>query len=258
MTELRLRTLIVDDEPLAREAIRTRIQLDDEIEIVGEASSGKQALREIQHRKPDLVFLDVQMPDLDGFAILEALGPSPLPIIVFVTAFEQHALRAFEVHALDYILKPFDDERFQEALKRAKDHWRRNRGHELESKLRELLARKIQGNGYLDRMIVKETGRISFVKTEDIKWFRAEGNYVKLFLGKQTHMLHTSMNALEAQLDPKRFFRIHRSLIINIEHLQELRPWHTGEYVVIMRDGTELTMSRGYRDRLNDLLSVFK
>ena len=258
MTELRLRTLIVDDEPLAREAIRTRIQLDDEIEIVGEASSGKQALREIQHRKPDLVFLDVQMPDLDGFAILEALGPSPLPIIVFVTAFEQHALRAFEVHALDYILKPFDDERFQEALKRAKDHWRRNRGHELESKLRELLARKILGSGYLDRMIVKETGRISFVKTEDIKWFRAEGNYVKLFLGKQTHMLHTSMNALEAQLDPKRFFRIHRSLIINIEHLQELRPWHTGEYVVIMRDGTELTMSRGYRDRLNDLLSVFK
>jgi two-component system LytT family response regulator len=258
MTELRLRTLIVDDEPLAREAIRTRIQLDNEIEIVGEASSGKQALREIQHRKPDLVFLDVQMPDLDGFAILEALGSSPLPIIVFVTAFEQHALRAFEVHALDYILKPFDDERFQEALKRAKDHWRRNRGHELESKLRELLARKIQGSNYLDRMIVKETGRISFVKTEDIKWFRAEGNYVKLFLGKQTHMLHTSMNALEAQLDPKRFFRIHRSLIINIEHLQELRPWHTGEYVVIMRDGTELTMSRGYRDRLNDLLSVFK
>ena len=255
---MHLRTLIVDDEPLGREAIRTRLALDDEIRIVGEASNGKQAIREIQHHKPDLVFLDVQMPDADGFEVLSSADSNSLPIVIFVTAFEQHALRAFEVHALDYLLKPFDDDRFQVALERAKSAWRKDRGHQLQSKLRDLLTDRIDGPKYLDRMIVKETGRISFVKTEDIKWFRAEGNYVKLFLGKQTHMLHTSMNALEAQLDPKRFFRIHRSLIINIEHLQELRPWHTGEYVVVMRDGTELTMSRGYRDRLDDLLSVFK
>jgi two-component system LytT family response regulator len=258
MPELKLRTLIIDDEPLAREAIRTRLTGDGDIKIVGEASNGKQAIREIQHRKPDLVFLDVQMPDLDGFRVLSSLGPTHLPIVVFVTAYEQHALRAFEVHALDYILKPFDDERFQDALSRAKSYWRRDRGNQFESRLRELLTHKLAGMGYLDRMIVRETGRISFVKIEDIKWFRAEGNYVKLFVGKHTHMLHTSMNALEARLDPRRFFRIHRSLIINVEHLQELRPWHTGEYIVVMRDGTELTMSRGYRDRLDQLLSAFR
>ena len=256
MPKSRIRTIIVDDEPLAREAIRTRIALDDEIEIVAEACNGRQAIKEIRHRKPDLVFLDVQMPDLDGFQVLASLKESKLPIVVFVTAYEQHALRAFEVHALDYLLKPFDDERFQDALSRAKKSWRKDRGGDLEAKLRQVLDHKLEGK--LDRMIVKETGRISFVKTDDIKWFRAEGNYVKLFVGKHSHMLHTSMNALEAQLDQSRFFRIHRSLIINIEHLQELRPWHTGEYIVVMRDGTELTMSRGYRDRLEQVLSAFK
>jgi two-component system LytT family response regulator len=258
MTYAKLKTLIVDDEPLAREALRVKLTADEEFEIVGEAGNGKQAIKEIQRLKPDLLFLDVQMPDLDGFQVLAALRRSELPMVTFVTAFEQHAVRGFEVHALDYLLKPFDDDRLQETFTRVKVQWRQDRGSLLESRLRELLDRKREDKKHHDRMIVREKGKISFVRTGEIKWFRAEGNYVKLFLGQNSHMLHTTMNSLQSQLDPARFFRIHRSVIINIDHLQELRPWQTGEYVVIMRDGTELTMSRGYRNQLDELLGAFK
>jgi two-component system LytT family response regulator len=242
--------LIVDDEPLARERIRALLAVDPDIEVVAECGDGQAAVSAIHKLTPDLLFLDVQMPDLDGFGVLEAVGAEHMPVTIFVTAFDSYALQAFEVHALDYLLKPFETERFRKALERAKAQIHREQGGEVSQRLLALLEGVTAEHKPLERLVVKAGGRVYFLRTEEIDWIEAAGNYLRLHVGTESHLLRETMNALEARLDPDKFLRIHRSTIVNIERIQELHPWFKGDYVVILRDGTQLTLSRSYRQKL--------
>jgi two-component system, LytTR family, response regulator len=248
----KIRTIIVDDEPLARERIADLLIGDTEIEIVGECGDGLAAVAAIENYHPDLIFLDVQMPELDGFGVLDAIEEKP--VIIFVTAYDLYALRAFEVHALDYLLKPFDRERFDKALQRAKHQIARERAGEVNQELVALLADLKTRPKPLDRLVIKAGGRVFFLRVDEIDWIEAAANYVKLHAGREAHLLRETINGLAAKLDPDKFFRIHRSIIINLERVRELQPWFHGDYVVIMQDGTQLTSSRNYREQLRKLL----
>lgn len=246
-----LRVLIVDDEELARQRLRRLLDAEADVEIVGEAGDGRAAVDAIQRHAPDLVFLDVQMPEVDGFAVLERLRPHPLPAVVFVTAFDDYALRAFDVHAVDYLRKPFDATRFHEAFTRARS---RIAGAGAEERVRTLEALLAQLESHpprsRDRIMIRSDGRMYFVRTDDIDWVEAAGNYVKLHVDRDTHLLRETMTGMEKMLDPSRFLRIHRSAIVNLDRVREMQPWFSGEYTVILRDGTQLRLSRVYRDRL--------
>lgn len=252
-----LRVLIVDDEPLARERIRALLAGDPDIEILGECASGEDALRTIRVAHPDLLFLDVQMPGMDGFDTLAAAAaadPSRVPAVIFVTAYDQHAVRAFEVHAQDYLLKPFDRARFDAALGRAKAAVASARGGGITERLAELLDGQERARRTLRRLVVNASGRIVFLNVSEIDWIEAAGNYVRLHLGTDAHLLRETMNSIESRLNPELFYRIHRSHIVNIERIKELQPWFNGEYVVILRNGARLTLSRGYREKLQEKL----
>jgi two-component system, LytTR family, response regulator len=252
---MKIRTLIVDDEPLARERLRTFLEAQPDIRIIGECADGREAVKSIKGEKPDLVFLDVQMPELDGFSVLEALQGGPLPAIIFVTAHDKFALRAFEVHAVDYLLKPFDRDRFQMALRRAIDQLHQRKTGALTERLTALLADlKPQSAKNADRLVVKSGGRVLFLKTEEIDWIEAADNYVNLHLGKETHLLRETMASLEARLSPEKFLRISRSTMVNLDSVKELQPMFHGEYAVILRNGTRLTLSRGHREKVQQLL----
>jgi two-component system LytT family response regulator len=251
---MKIRTLIVDDEPLARERLRQLLATESDIEVVGECGDGREAVEAIRRDSPDLVFLDIQMPELDGFGVLAGLGGVPQPEIVFVTAFNQHALRAFEVHALDYLLKPFDRERFQVALERARTRLAHARSGDLNRKLTALLAEMRPETKPVDRLAVKTGSKVLFVRTVDIDWIEAADNYISLHIGNETHLLRETMNAIESRLDPSRFLRISRSAMVNIERVRELQPMFHGDYAVILRNGTRLSLSRTYRDRLQQLM----
>ncbi len=252
---VKIRTLIADDEPLARERLRTLLARHADVEIIGECSNGADAIEAITDLRPDLVLLDVEMPRLDGFAVLEALDPDSLPAIVFVSAHDQYAVRAFEAHALDYILKPFDEARVDRTLHRVRGQLAgaadtsRHTDPRLLSLLEELRDRRRS-----DRLVVKTGGRVVFLRTEDIDWVEASGNYVRLHVGGESHLLRESMKNMERRLDPSTFVRIHRSAIVNVDRIRELEPWFHGEYIVILRDGTRLTSSRVFSDRLNALI----
>jgi two-component system LytT family response regulator len=248
-----IRALIVDDEPLARERLRALLAGDPDVEVVGECSDGREAIAAVREHRPDLLFLDVQMPKLDGFQVLEAIGPEHLPVVIFVTAYDCYALRAFEVHALDYLLKPFDRQRFDKALGRAKTRIQRSRTADVSQQLVGLLEDVKAARKPLERLVIKSAGRVFFLRLEEIDWIEAAGNYTRLHVGSETHLLRETMGGLETKLDPDKFLRIHRSTIVNIERIQELQPWFHGDYVVILRDGTQLTMSRNYRQKLQDL-----
>lgn len=250
----KIRALIVDDEPLARERIADLLANDAEVEIIGECGDGLAAVAAIEHHKPDLLFLDVQMPELDGFGVLEAIEEARAPVIIFVTAYDQYALRAFEVHALDYLLKPFDRERFDKALQRAKHQIARERGGAVNRELVALLADLKARPKPLERLVIKAGGRVFFLRVDEIDWIESAANYVKLHVGKESHLLRETINGLAAKLDPDKFIRIHRSIIINLERVKELQPWFHGDYVVILQDGTQLTSSRNYREHLRKLL----
>ena len=230
----RIRTVIVDDEPLARASIRTLLERDPDVEIVGECGSGADAIDVLRASRPDLCFLDVQMPECDGFDVLESLGADAPATIVFVTAHDQYALRAFEVEALDYVLKPFDDGRFMRVLERAKS-----------------LAPKRGGERAVDRLIVKSSGRVVFLRASDIDWIEAADYYASLHVGDRTHMLRRSMTVLERELDPAMFCRIHRSAIVNLARVRELAVDEHGEYEVVLEGGTRLRLSRSYRQELH-------
>lgn len=251
---MRIRLLTVDDEPLAREKIRTMVAGDPEIEIVGECANGAEAIAAVQTLRPDLMLLDVQMPQLDGFAVLDALKSGHLPQIIFVTAFDHYAIQAFEVHALDYLLKPFDRERFDAAIRHAKTQLRGTPNGHLDQRILSLLKQLEADSKYLERLVVKAGGRVFFLLTEEIDWIEAEGNYVNVHTAHKSHLLRESISNLEAQLDPRKFIRIHRSTIVNLRRIKELQPWSHGEYHVILHDGTELTLSRNYRDNLQNVL----
>jgi two-component system, LytTR family, response regulator len=248
----KIRTLIVDDEPLARERIADLLIVDTEIEIIGECGDGLAAVAAVEDHKPDLIFLDVQMPELDGFGVLEAIEEKP--VVVFVTAYDLYALRAFEVHALDYLLKPFDRERFDKALQRAKHQIARERAGAVNQELVALLADLKARPKPLERLVIKAGGRVFFLRVDEIEWIEAAANYVKLHVGKESHLLRETINGLAAKLNPDKFLRIHRSIIINLECVKELQPWSHGDYVIILQDGTQLTSSRNYREQLRKLL----
>jgi two-component system LytT family response regulator len=256
--------MIVDDEPLARRAIRLLLKNDSEIEIVAEAGSGSDAVKLVAQHSPDLLFLDIQMPGMNGFDVLEKIDAARIPAIVFVTAFDQYALRAFEVHALDYLLKPFDDTRFEKALRQAKTQVEQREINKLSRKLFAMLEDREAEAGaaepraerskYLTRLMIKSASRIFFLKVEEIDWIGAEDYYVKLHFGRKSHLLRESMNELEAKLDPEKFLRIHRSSIVNLDRVTELHAHFNGDYVVILHDGTELKLSRSRREQLQSLL----
>jgi two-component system LytT family response regulator len=249
---MKIRVLIVDDEPLARQRIRDLLKKDSSFEIVGESGNGIDAISQIQQQSPDLVFLDVQMPELNGFEVLETVGVENIPQVIFVTAYDQYALQAFEVHALDYLLKPFDPNRFKEALNRARDHLEMRKNGEFSTRLKEMLQEVKAETKYLDRLIVKTEGRIFFIKTDEIYWIGAAGNYVSLHVSNDEHLVRETMHGIENKLDPNKFIRIHRSTIVNLERIKEIQPWFNGEYLVILNDDTRLTMSRKYRERFKD------
>jgi len=249
-----IRALIADDETLARKFIRRILKDDHDVEIVGECSNGKEAVAMIRKQSPDLVFLDVQMPELDGFAVLESIHTDPLPEIIFATAYEQYAIRAFELHALDYLLKPFDQARFKDAIKHAKERLRSERQKEGRMQISALLESIRNKPRYLDRLVIKAGGRITFLGTHEINWIEADDKYVHLHTGKISPMVRQTLSAMETQLDPKKFRRIHRSSIVNVERIKELQPLFSGEYSILLDDGTKLTLSRNYKDKLFELL----
>ncbi len=259
----RIRAIIVDDEPAARRGIRLLLERDGGVDVVGEAGTGSEAAELIRREKPDLAFLDVQMPGGDGFEALAEVGPEAAPAVVFVTAYDEHALRAFEVNAVDYLLKPYDDLRFGAALQRAKSEVRRRQADQVNARLTQLLD-YLQQNGRAapagrdepagDRILLKSSGEIFFLKADEIDWIEAEGDYMKFHVGGRAHLMRETMARLEARLDPKRFIRIHRSTIVNIDRLRKLSPSFAGEYAVILHDGTKLKLSRGYHERIAALL----
>ena len=259
-TLTRIRAVIVDDEPAARRGIRLLLERDGGVDIVGEASGGAEAAELIAREKPDLAFLDVQMPGCDGFQALQRAGATHAPAVIFVTAYDEHALRAFEVNAVDYLLKPYDDARFAAALQRAKEEVRRRETDTVNSRLHQLLdylqhvPRPPAAENAADRILLKSSGEIFFLKAEEIDWIEAEGDYMKFHVGGRTHLMRETMARLEARLDPKRFIRIHRSTIVNIDRLRKLSPSFAGEYAVILHDGTKLKLSRGYHERIASLL----
>ena len=257
----RIRTVIVDDEPAARRGVRLLLERDGGVEIVGEAAGGAEAAELIARERPELAFLDVQMPGCDGFQALARAGVVNTPAVIFVTAYDEHALRAFEVNAVDYLLKPYDDERFAAALARAKAEVRRRSADTVNARLHQLLdylqhapAPAAPADNPADRILLKSSGEIFFLKAEEIDWIEAEGDYMKFHVGGRTHLMRETMARLEARLDPARFIRIHRSTIVNIDRLRKLSPSFASEYAVILHDGTKLKLSRGYHDRIAALL----
>jgi two-component system LytT family response regulator len=244
----KIRTLIVDDEPPSRRRVRDLLAEDDEFTVAGECGDGAEAVALLHDRPCDLVFLDVQMPNLDGLAVARRLAEGRGPAVIFVTAYDCYALPAFEVHAVDYLLKPFDRERFHKALAWAKVAVHRERGDGPAAPPEPPGGRKP-----VERLTLKASGRIYFLKTTDIDWVEAAGNYLRLHVGGKTHSLRETMNNLESRLDPERFWRIHRSTIVNVDRIREMQPLFHGDYVVVLRDGTELMLSRTYRRTLAGL-----
>jgi two-component system LytT family response regulator len=251
----KIRALIIDDEPLGREGIRGLLAGDPDIEIVGESSDGVQAIADIQALRPELVFLDIQMPECDGFGVLEALPEDVLPAVIFVTAYDKYALDAFAVHALDYLLKPVDPERFRSALERVKGHLRRSESGALNDKLRRFVAELHDRAQYRSRIVVKTHGKLLLFKVDDVDWVESAGDYVNIHVRGEQHLLRETMAELEAKLDPARFMRIHRSTIVNVDRVKELELLFQGQYLVRLRDGTRLTASRSYKKQIDQLLA---
>jgi two-component system, LytTR family, response regulator len=250
---LQITALIVDDEPLARDRVREMLKDEREIEIIGEARNGKEAIDSITIHEPDLVFLDVQMPDMDGFDVLQNLRVRRMPVIIFVTAYDQHAMRAFDVHAIDYLTKPFDRKRFAEALDRAKTFMKGTNDLDTEqimTMLQELKA----GPRYLERFAIRTGETLFFVRIEDVDSIEAHGNYVRLNLANSSHLLRDTLNNIESQVDPRTFVRIHRRTIVNMNRVKELQTWARGEYRVVLLNGACYALSRSYRQHFDDLI----
>jgi two-component system LytT family response regulator len=254
MKDATIKALVADDESLARKFIRRMLKDDQEVEIVGECNNGKMAVTMIRKYNPDVVFLDVQMPEMDGFAVLEAIGIEHLPEIVFTTAYEQYAVRAFELHALDYLLKPFDQTRFKDAMRHAKERLNQRQKKEGRMQISALLDNVKAHSKYLERLIVKADGRISFLNTGEINWIQADDKYVHLHTSKGSRMVRQTLSAMESQLDPRKFMRIHRSAMVNVDRIKELQPLFSGEHSVLLEDGTKLTLSRNHKGKLFELL----
>jgi two-component system, LytTR family, response regulator len=268
----KIRVMIVDDESLAREALRVMLDQDPEIEVIAACRNGKEAVTVIREQSIEIVFLDIQMPEMDGFQVVEEVGARRMPVTIFVTAYDKHALRAFEAQALDYLLKPFDHDRFHSALQRAKSSVRQQQLGEISDSLFAMLQdlklktdespsqteiRKLDQathKGPIDRVVIKSAGRIYFLKIEEIDWVEGAGDYLSLHSGNQTHLIRETMGNFHAKLDAQKFLRTHRSTIVNIERIKDIRPLSKGEYVITLTSGRCLKSSRGYRHELQRIL----
>jgi two-component system LytT family response regulator len=246
--------MIAEDEPLARERIRTLLVDEPDVDIVAECADGRSAVDAIREHDPDLVFLDVNMPELSGFDVIQEVGADAMPPIIFVTAYDQFAVQAFDAHALDYVLKPFDEDRFRTAVERARETLNRRMTGALDQRLTDLLQGLARPH-YVERLAVKSGGKIIFLKTDEVTWIGAEGNYARLHAGKRSYLMRETMSNLESKLDPVRFIRIHRSTIVSTDAIAELEPLFQGDYVVVLRDATRLTSSRGYRANLQAFMN---
>jgi two-component system, LytTR family, response regulator len=241
MRETKLRVLIVDDEPLSRRGVRARLLGQEDMDVVGEAENGLDALWAIRQLAPDLLFLDIQMPGLDGFGVVEQVGVDQMPVVVFLTAFDDHALKAFEAQALDYLLKPIDDERFMVTLQRARQRVAERKAG---------AAAKKGGT----RIAARDRGRVLLLDADEIDWVEADGDYMRLHAGDRSLLVRETMNSIEARLPKEKFVRIHRSTIVNVSTVRELLPHVNREFIVILKNGARLKLSRGYRDRLVELM----
>ena len=251
-----IRAIVVDDEALARRRIVRLLAERDDVQLVGECSGGEAAVAEIGRLKPDLVFLDVQMPDLDGFQVLQQLDTETLPAVIFVTAYDHYALRAFEACAVDYLLKPYDPDRFTQSLDRAVRWIRTDSGSDQEASVRALLEQVLRGEraatdsqtgGRLDRFMVRRKGRSHFIRSTDVDWIESDGNYIRLHVGPNTHLVRSTLVACAERLDPRQFVRVHRRYIVNIDRVKELQPWFGGDFVILLNDGQKLRLSRHFR-----------
>jgi two-component system LytT family response regulator len=249
---MKIRTLIVDDEPLAREWVRNGLQEEPGIEVVGECGDGFEAVKSITELKPDLMLLDVQMPGLDGFGVLASLDAQDLPAVIFITAFDRYALKAFEAHAVDYLMKPFSSERLHAAVERARADIDRSSSRELKAALHTMLEDIQRERAYPEWLLIKKDDRSVFLRVADIDWIESSRNNVRLHVGKDVYLFHETTTGIESKLDPKQFFRIHRSTIVNIERIKEMHPWFNGDYAVTLKDGSKLTLSSTYRERLKE------
>jgi len=254
----KIRVLVVDDEPLARRGIRQLLDSETDFEIVGECKNGREAVSALEKLSPELIFLDIQMPLLDGFSFIEKVGAENLPAIVFVTAYDEHAIHAFETGALDYLLKPVDPLRFQKTLERVREQIKNKQPRELEQKLSALLEnlKLPESEKYLERIAIKENGRVTFLNIDEIVWISSEGNYVGLHTKGETHLLRETMDAIERKLDSRKFLRLRRSTIVRIEQIKELHPLFNGEFEVVLKSGAKLSSSRRYRQNLDALLKT--
>lgn len=245
--------LIVDDEAPARRRIRQLLEAADDFQIVGEAANGAEALEMIAKLRPQVVFLDVQMPELNGFEVLRALPTEDIPRVVFVTAFDEYALDAFEVCAIDYLLKPFDADRFSRTLDRLREVLGEAAASPLEGGLRRLLQRLEAEGRVASRFVAKSRGRMVFVKPEEIDWVEAAANYAEFHVGERSYLIRETLDALQDKLDPQSFVRIHRSRIVNIDRVREIHPWEHGDYAVVLENGVRLRMSRRYKANIDRL-----
>ena len=250
-----LHVLVVDDEAPARRKILRLLRQEPDVQVVGEASGAESAIAAIQERRPDLVFLDVQMPGMDGFGVVRAIPSKEMPRVVFVTAHDQYALRAFEVHAFDYLLKPFDEERFRTVLQRAREQ-NSQTGDGFAGRLQELLNQLRRERSFPDRLLVHENGRARFVAIREITWIEADRNYLVLHCGAKSHTLRGTLESIAEALDPKAFVRINRGSLVCIDAIREMVPWFHGEYRVILKDATELRWSRRYVKQRPELLRL--
>lgn len=248
-----LTTLVVDDEPLAREGLRMLLSRDPEISSIQEAKDGRAAVKAILNTQPDLVFLDVQMPEMDGFRVVREVGAKRMPAVVFVTAHDRYAIQAFEINAIDYLLKPVTEERFTEALKRAKARLHPQAGDETNRQIIGLLQVIASPRKYLKRLAVRSAGKTVFVDVQDIDWIEAAENYVQLHTGRAGHLLHVPLNTLEKSLDPDNFLRVHRSIIVNVKRIKELQPGPHGEYVITLQNDVRLQSGRSYNEKVKAL-----
>ena len=248
----KLRALIVDDEPPARRKLQGFLSQESDFQVIGQAGSGPEAVQAIQRLKPDVLFLDIQMPEMDGFEVLQALESlgSPLPCTVFVTAYDQYALKAFEVCALDYLLKPFDRQRLQSTLERVRSQTGPDSVPTLQTRLDHLLRRLEERRTYPSRFLVKSRGRVLFLKVEEIEWISAAANYVELHAGTRSHLLRETMDSLEKKLDPDHFARVHRSHIVNLDCIREIQPWSRNDFMIVLESGVQVKMSRRYKQNL--------
>jgi two-component system LytT family response regulator len=250
---MKIRAVVIDDEPPARRRVRQLLNADPDVEVIAECGDGEAAVATICDKRPDLVFLDVQMPEMDGFEVVKRVGVDRMPVTVFVTAYDRYALRAFEAHALDYLLKPFGKARLAEALRRAKQHIAGNLNREALRSVVAMLDRAAGQNNYPARLPVTQQGHVLFVNTAEIDWIEADGNYARLHVGNHPYEVRETLTSIEQKLNPQAFVRIHRSTIVNVSSIKEIHPWFRGHHLVILKSGQELRMSRYKHDAARQL-----